>query len=245
MTVSARPPVTLQPFLPVHLELLSGWLRQPHVARWYPHPDENMAWAASPPAGGFQAIIACRALEVGYLRWQHVDRDTLDSLGLFEIPANAVDADILLGDTVHVGRGIGPDALEALAAELARDASVPMLGLTTELENTSAHRAFEQAGFQIARQYMRLRGSACATSCSGSCADLSLARPERQDGCRGTAASWLSTVFARAPQSLDSRGARRAATVHESAQTGHPTVRFCDDPIPSCAARCDGATEVI
>ena len=103
--------VTLLPFLPVHLELLSGWLRQPHVARWYPHPDENLAWAASPPGGGAQAIIACGSVEVGYLRWQHVDRDTLDSLGLFE--------------------------------------------------NTRAHRAFDKAGFHIARQYEEPRLGVC------------------------------------------------------------------------------------
>jgi len=30
---------------------------------------------------------------------------------------------------------------------------VPLIGLTTEIANQRAHRAFEKAGFRIARQY--------------------------------------------------------------------------------------------
>jgi hypothetical protein len=52
------PSVTLQPFQPSHLELLAVWLRQPHVARWFPEPERNLAWAMNPPTGGSQAILA-------------------------------------------------------------------------------------------------------------------------------------------------------------------------------------------
>ena len=145
--------VTLRPFEPSHLPRLARWLRAPHVARWYPEPESNLAWAAAPPPGGSQALIASGPHEVGYLRWQRVDRETLDALDLFEIPAGSVDADILIGEAGDVGRGAGPAALCALAAELARDPTVPLVGLTTALANTRAHRAFEKAGFRIARQY--------------------------------------------------------------------------------------------
>ena len=147
------PLVTLKPFQQAHLELLAVWLRQPHVARWYPKPEDDLARAMNPPAGASQAIIACGTVEVGYVRWQHVDRDTLDALGLHEIPANSVDVDILLGKDGCVGQGVGPSALALLAAELRQDANVPLLGLTTSVRNTRAHRAFEKAGFHIARQY--------------------------------------------------------------------------------------------
>lgn len=147
------PGVALQPFRPSHLEILASWLGQPHVARWYPHPDDDLQRAMNPPVGGSQAIIAAGSDAVGYLRWQRVDRETLDALGLNEIPANSVDIDILLGDEGRVGRGLGPSALELLAAELRRDPTVPLLGLTTSIENIRAHRAFEKAGFHIARQY--------------------------------------------------------------------------------------------
>ncbi|MEX2223656.1 MAG: GNAT family N-acetyltransferase [Candidatus Rokuibacteriota bacterium] len=150
---SAPPTITLQPFQPSHLALLGVWLEEPHVARWYPRSADDLARAKNPPVGGSHAIIAWGTAEVGYIRWQHVDRHVLDALGLHEVPANSVDIDILLGHEGAVGKGLGPAALAVLAAELRQDADVPLLGLTTSVENTRAHRAFEKAGFHIARQY--------------------------------------------------------------------------------------------
>ena len=57
------PFVTLQPFTKAHLKLLAAWLKQPHVARWFPTPEEDLAWAMNLPAGGSQAIIASGAAE--------------------------------------------------------------------------------------------------------------------------------------------------------------------------------------
>ena len=145
--------VTLEPFRAAHLELLDRWLHAPHVARWYAQPDEDLARAAEPPEGGAQALICDRGRPVGYLRWQSAGRELLDSLGLDDIPAGAVDIDILLGETDGVGRGIGPRALQLLVDRLRRDPTIPMLGLTSELANHRAHRAFERAGFRIDREY--------------------------------------------------------------------------------------------
>ena len=152
--------ITLRPFEPRHRVLLERWLREPHVARWYARPEENLAWADAPPSGGAQAIIAAGDSEVGYLRWQRVDRETLDGLGLHEIPTNSVDADILIGAD-GAGGGVGPAALIALAERLRADPDVRLIGLTTEIPNVRAHRAFEKAGFRIARQYRDARLGVC------------------------------------------------------------------------------------
>jgi RimJ/RimL family protein N-acetyltransferase len=148
-----RTAITLEPFAQSHLGLLSVWLRRPQVARWYPEPEENVAWAASPPQGGSHALIACEARPVGYIRWQVVDRETLDSVGLYEIPANAVDIDLLLGEAEYLGKGLGPAGLEELVVRLRANPEIPLAGLTSSVDNANAHRAFEKAGFHIARQY--------------------------------------------------------------------------------------------
>jgi RimJ/RimL family protein N-acetyltransferase len=145
--------VELAAFLPAHLPLLEAWLARGHVAQWYPRPADDLARASDPPQGAAHALITANATPVGYLRWQHVDRATLDSLGLPEIPANSVDIDILIGETRFAGQQMGPTALNLLAQQLLQDPSVPLLGLTSAVGNTRAHRAFAKAGFRIARQY--------------------------------------------------------------------------------------------
>ena len=148
-----NPSVSLRPFDATLLPQLAQWFVQPHVAPWFPERDANLAWARRPPPGGAQAAICENEQAVGWLRWQRVSREVLDSLGFDDIPANSVDADILLGDAASVGHEVGPTALRLLIERLRGDGDVPMVGLTTNVKNTRAHRAFEKAGFRIDRQY--------------------------------------------------------------------------------------------
>lgn len=59
-----------------------------------PQPDENLEWAVAPPSSGFHALITTGDVAVGYMRWQIVDRETLDSVGLADVPSNALDIDL-------------------------------------------------------------------------------------------------------------------------------------------------------
>ena len=152
--------ISLRRFEPAHLPLLARWLNEPHVARWYADPAADLAWAAGPPPGGAQAMIAADSRAIGYLRWQIVGRAALDALGLHQIPAGSADADILLS-AAGVGRGVGPAALRALAAQLQEDASIPAIGLTTEPANSHAHSAFAKAGFRLVCDYDAPRLGRC------------------------------------------------------------------------------------
>ena len=127
--------ITLRPFESGHLEMLAAWLREPHVAPWFPEPAANLQWAAQPPSNGSQRVICADERAVGWLRWQHVSRDALDALGLRDVPANSVDADILLGEGA-TGSGAGPSALSLLVERLRLDGA-PMVGLTSNVANVS------------------------------------------------------------------------------------------------------------
>jgi len=151
--VSSGDAVALIRFDPTRAPLLADWLARPHVARWHPDPEERVRWAANPPRDGSQALIICGARPIGYLRWQKVGRETLDAVGLPEIPAGSVDIDILIGETDCVGRGHGPRALALLVEVLRRDPSVPVLGLSPSVDNLAAQRAYAKAGFRVTREY--------------------------------------------------------------------------------------------
>ena len=119
------PGVTLQPFTSAHIDdagtmaattarcaVVSGARRESGVGR-----ESAGRW--------IPAHHRARCGRVGYIRWQYVDRETLDSLGLRDIPENSVDADILIGERGDVGKGTGPLALTCAGG---RTASRPARG---------------------------------------------------------------------------------------------------------------------
>lgn len=143
----------LATFEPAHAPLLAGWLARSHVARWHPEPKAWVEAALNPPRDGAQALIVLGARPIGYLRWRKVSRETLDTLGLLEIPAGGVDIDILIGETDCVGQGLGPRALAALVETLRRDPSIPSAGLSPSIDNVAAQRAYAKVGFDKMREY--------------------------------------------------------------------------------------------
>ena len=132
-------------------ELLSTWLRRPHVRRWWSETDSWLERIRVTPDDS-HAIIAVSRSCVGYIRWQAVNREVLDELGLFEIPNGGVDIDLFLGEPDWLGRGVGPPALRILLTRLAGE-GVPLAGLCPSVENVVAIRAFEKAGFRRLREF--------------------------------------------------------------------------------------------
>jgi len=151
--VSGEAGVALASFKTAHARLLADWLARPHVARWHPAPDAWIESALSPPTDGAQALIILGARPIGYLRWRKVSRETLDALGLTEIPAGAVDVDILIGEPECVGHGHGPRALGLLVETLRRNATIPLVGLSPSIDNLAAQRAYAKAGFRMMGEY--------------------------------------------------------------------------------------------
>ena len=143
----------LAAFEPARAPLLAEWLARPHVARWHPEPKAWVEAALNPPRDGAQALIVLGARPIGYLRWRKVSRETLDTLGLLEIPAGGVDIDILIGEADCIGRGYGPCALGSLVDALRRDPSIPSIGLSPSTDNVAAQRAYAKAGFVKMREY--------------------------------------------------------------------------------------------
>lgn len=146
--------VELLPFDPSKdVELLAGWLRKPHVSRWWGDPEELLAAVLERPVGGDDALIAFDGTPVGYVRWQLVSRSELEAACIVEIPDGAIDIDIAIGDEALVGRGIGPAALTQAVARILETGRPPMIVMGTSVDNGSALRAFAKAGFRPMRQF--------------------------------------------------------------------------------------------
>jgi hypothetical protein len=57
--------ITLTPFSSTDVDLLRHWMTVPHVAMWYPEPEDHIAWAANPPPSGNRSLIVDRLVIFG------------------------------------------------------------------------------------------------------------------------------------------------------------------------------------
>ncbi len=146
-------------FTDQHIEIVKGWLRLAHVSKWFPnyHAEAESLTHSQVSAG--QAMIYSGVKPIGYMRWQWIDKAELYEVGLKTVPAPAVDADLFIGEESFLRHGAGGFALSWLEAELVKRSGdtdgcgVRSIGLTTSVNNTHAHSAFEKAGFAYHQTY--------------------------------------------------------------------------------------------
>jgi aminoglycoside 6'-N-acetyltransferase len=154
MTKAANNQVSLQPFDPYqHAAFLQQWVQAPHVADWWGNPELVLQEVLTPAEGGGDALILVGSTPVGYVRWQIPPRHELEAAGLQDIPGDAVDIDIAIGEPSHVGRGFGSQALRLVVQHLFTQTRAPMLMMCASTDNARAIRAYENAGFELVRTF--------------------------------------------------------------------------------------------
>jgi aminoglycoside 6'-N-acetyltransferase len=153
-TRSARRSVSLRPFDAAHdLALLSTWLAEPHVHRYWGDPQRNLLDARRRGADSSHAIVTADGAAVGYACWAVLAAQDLADVGV-SVPDDAtVDIDLLIGNAASLGQGIGTEALLQLLTRLAADTTLERACVFTSCENLVAQRAFEKAGFDRIARY--------------------------------------------------------------------------------------------
>ena len=148
-----RHKVSLRPFNDLtDRALLRKWLDQEYISKWWGEPDREYRYCVSHPNEGRGVVICADDEPIGFMYVERVVRERLDSVGLSHIPEGAIDVDILIGEPDYLGFGIAARALVLLKTELFSDPSVPMIGLTTSIENTRAQTSFQNAGFRTLQE---------------------------------------------------------------------------------------------
>ena len=120
----------------------------PDVARWWPGIDEATLIEKAKGRRDTTCFAVLDGDEVAGLiqYYEHSDPDYRHA-----------NIDIFLGRPYH-GRGLGPDAVRALARHLVRDRGHHRLTIDPVAHNRRAIRAYEKAGFRrvgIMREYQR------------------------------------------------------------------------------------------
>jgi aminoglycoside 6'-N-acetyltransferase len=155
--------VRLDPFDPERdADLVSTWMRAPHVSRWWGDPVKTLGEVLERPNGGGDALIVADEVPVGYVRWQTPTRAELDAAGLQEVPEDTtMDIDIAIGELDYIGLGVGSRAIGLLVKDLAADNSLRTIILATSVDNLVAVGAYEKAGFERRRRFDDPGGGEC------------------------------------------------------------------------------------
>jgi aminoglycoside 6'-N-acetyltransferase len=147
--------VRLDPFDPRRdADLVSAWMRAPHVSRWWGDPVRVLDEVMEQPYRGGAALIVADEVPVGFIRWQPPTRVELDEAGLQEVPDDTtIDIDIAIGEPDYIGIGVGSRAIGLLVKRLAADGNSRTIILATSVDNVVAVRAYEKAGFERRRRF--------------------------------------------------------------------------------------------
>ena len=138
---------TFRPVTRGDLDLLAGWLREPHVARWWGDPTEALAEidAALTDPSTQPMIVELQGQPIAYL--QQYDPHMEKSHPYRDQPRGTLGLDLTIGRSELVGVGHGSAMLRRHADQLF-GAGAPRLIIDPHPDNSRAIRAYEKAGFR-------------------------------------------------------------------------------------------------
>lgn len=155
MPADVMPAVSFRPVAIADLDLIAGWLAQPHVRQWWGEPETEIAAIRDMVEGRDTTrpfLILSDREPVGYIQvWRisHFQTDawTDDNPWLLALADGTVGVDMMIGAPDRIEKGLGPAVLSAFVAQL-RDEGHERIVIDPDPANTRAVRAFEKAGFR-------------------------------------------------------------------------------------------------
>ncbi|PTM95999.1 GNAT family N-acetyltransferase [Mycoplana dimorpha] len=136
-----------RPVTEADLPLLLRWLAEPHVRRWWGEPEveaEEIRGHFSDPLVN-PYLVLLDGEPIGYIQSYVVDGPE-HPYG--DQPAGTVGIDQFIGPRSHIGRGLGPQMIEAFVAGLFEQ-GVERIIIDPHPDNRPAIRAYEKAGFRV------------------------------------------------------------------------------------------------
>ena len=152
-----KAPFDLRPVARADFPLLAGWLRQPHVARWWCDDPSDAALEAE-----YGGVIDGREAAEVFLAWREgrpaglVQRFALAAYPGYAgeiaqwtpVPAGAWSLDYFLGEPAALGRGWGTALVGQLTRGIwTRDAGAPAILVPVHADNRASWRVLERNGY--------------------------------------------------------------------------------------------------
>jgi aminoglycoside 6'-N-acetyltransferase len=147
--------IEFQPLRKDHLPLLRDWLAREHVRRWWRDPIESLAEYERAidgldPTDHYLILLDGRPVGMieTYLVSDHPEWEAIVQVG-----EGVAGVDLLIGEAELIGRGLGPQALEAFVNDVVfANRETHACVAAVDEANRRSWRAFEKAGFRYVRE---------------------------------------------------------------------------------------------
>lgn len=150
--------MTWRPLTAADLPLLTGWLREPGVARWWNHDttatgvESDFGPSVRGEESGEDLVVSAAGRPIGLVQRSVISdypEDLEEFTALVEVPAAAIELDYLIGEAGLRGHGLGARMIAAVIADTwsAYPATTAVL-VAVVAANTASWRALEKAGLR-------------------------------------------------------------------------------------------------
>jgi len=140
------------------LPLLTGWLREPAVVRWWNHEtsaeavERDFGASVRGEEAGEDLVVSLDGRPVGLLQRSVIadyPEDLEEFVEVVDVPAGAVELDYLIGEAELRGNGLGSRMIAAVVADTwsAYPATTAVL-VAVVAANVASWRALEKAGLR-------------------------------------------------------------------------------------------------
>jgi len=130
------------------LPLVAGWLKEPHMTRWWGDPADALkeieGQLTSDTVEPF--IILMNNQPIGYM--QSYDIHAEEGHPYQDQPPGSIGIDLSIGEPELIGKGHGRRIIEAFVQRLFAD-GVPRVVIDPDPTNAAAIRAYSKAGFRF------------------------------------------------------------------------------------------------
>ena len=140
------------------LPMLSEWLREPEVARWWNHDatEAGVARDFGPSVRGEEAgedlVVLLGGRSIGLLQRSKIadyPEELAEFMTLVEVPDGAVELDYLIADPTLRGRGLGSRMIAHAVHDTWKAVpTTPTVLVAVVATNVASWRALEKAGLQ-------------------------------------------------------------------------------------------------
>ena len=152
------PAFTFRPLSRADFPMLGGWLREPHVDRWWANDSSPEALErdyggtvdGTEPSDVFVVLAGGRPVGLAQrYRIEAYPTYVREIETVLPLPAHAASIDYLIGPPDALGRGLGAEMVRRLTETVWRDMpDVRAVLVPVHAENAASWRALERAGYR-------------------------------------------------------------------------------------------------